>query len=938
MLFFLRFQTQLRRTRPVLYKSIENSITQAIKTSGGIPGFERRYITASFDEKAIGFWIDILTVVETIGKTMEEAVSGLYGYIAVLGRNPEDETMQHLRLVSSGEGGIWCDPQVQKALSVYSSFESPLAGEKINPVIAGYARLKDIHAFSGVGEGGEGRTGNFFPYRERIQRALQQGENRNALLVGPRFIGKREGLRRYCASLLGEIPPLAVTFGAGGGGVSCFADALTQPVRSLLALHTGKEVMEELDALGDLIARDRFRSQYSDYLLFKVNRFLHLLCETYVAAVKLARLTPILILENIHEAEAEAVQAFTGWYKAVSGKPGFLVYGTCADVFQPDPAEISSPGGTRLVPEPWSRIFPRVLQFPSDDFVPPPPPDLSADLCEIAYTFALFRRYFPPAQFPALFKEAGINPHVAARTLDFFFREGLVDFRGDPLFRIVHFIPWAEGILGERKDYIRSIVLECILVWVAERRFNPCFNALKVLADLGGRGSDALVLDSLMGDIVNGTYRGIDEVINTGVFGTLVGESRASHLRYIAAAGKALLHGTEEDIRGAFRVAPPESEAFPLYKARILIGATGYYLSVQDGASALKSVKEAMMLSQTLEQGKGLVQVYRLFSLVNVSQQRLGDALEYFTFAIERAELTGTQDELALAAYYAAGTYFLFGNISKAERIALQAEAAAIASGRTEWADRARFLLGRLRFETGRYQDALDIFEDLESRCPPYSNRALVCSAWIFRTEVFLNRPNPRVPNVMNHDARLFAVEAAYLSGNYRETVTLADALVTVLPEGNFLFVEQPDWRSGFSQCELLIFSPRNFLSRILSTYRALALCRVKPPGSFVKRQEKLEGGSEARSEAYDCLRRILREEGMPQADPNDAFYYYAYYCVLEETGAVEVDMNTAVSLAFKRLQSRASRIDDSETKRSFLSLNYWNKALGQAAKQHKLI
>jgi tetratricopeptide (TPR) repeat protein len=459
---------------------------------------------------------------------------------------------------------------------------------------------------------------------------------------------------------------------------------------------------------------------------------------------------------------------------------------------------------------------------------------------------------------------------------------------------------------------------------------------------LGGRGSDALILDSLIGDIVNGTYRGIDEVINTGAFETLAGESRASHLRYIAAAGKALLHGTEEDICGAFLAPPPESGAFPLYKARILIGATGYYLSVQDGVSALKSVKEAMMLSQTLEQGKGLAQVYRLFSLVNVSQQRLDDALEYFTFAIERAELTGAQDELALAAYYAAGTHFLFGNISKAERIALRSEAAAVASGRTEWADRARFLLGRLHFEIGRYQDALNIFEDLESRRPASSDRAMVCSAWIFRTEVFLNRPNPRVPSAMNYDARLFAVEAAYLTGNYQETVTradaLADALVSVLPEGNFLFVEQPDWRSGFSQCELLLFSLRNFFSRLLSTYRALALCRVKPPGSLVKGQRKSEAGSEVKSEAHDFLRRILREEGMSQTDPNDAFYYYAHYCVLQETGAVEVDMNTAVSLAFKRLQSRASRIDDLETKRSFLSLNYWNKALGQAAKQHKLI
>jgi hypothetical protein len=48
--------------------------------------------------------------------------------------------------------------------------------------------------------------------------------------------------------------------------------------------------------------------------------------------------------------------------------------------------------------------------------------------------------------------------------------------------------------------------------------------------------------------------------------------------------------------------------------------------------------------------------------------------------------------------------------------------------------------------------------------------------------------------------------------------------------------------------------------------------------------------------------------------------------------------MNTAVSMAFKRLQRRASRIDDPETRRDFLNLNYWNKALSIVAKEYKLI
>jgi tetratricopeptide (TPR) repeat protein len=335
-----------------------------------------------------------------------------------------------------------------------------------------------------------------------------------------------------------------------------------------------------------------------------------------------------------------------------------------------------------------------------------------------------------------------------------------------------------------------------------------------------------------------------------------------------------------------------------------------------------------MMLSQNQQQPRELAQAFRLFSLANLSKHRIGDAIDYCTFAIENAEQGDNSAELGVTAYYAAGTHFLFGNISKAERLARQGEEAAVASGRLEWAARSLFFRGRLRFETGCYKDALEIFTSLLDSPEITRSEAAsaVLQAWIYRCDVFLRSFSPRKPQGMNKDALLFEVEAAYLTGDYQNAVKLADALLAALPEGGFLFIEQPDWRSGFSQCELLLFSHRDLLTRLLSTYRALALCRL---GRF---------NDTLREQAQDSMRRIIREEGRPDTDPNTPFYFYAYYCVLQESGAVEVDMNTAVSMAFKRLQSRASCIDDTETKRSFLSLNHWNSALGQAAKRHKLI
>jgi hypothetical protein len=153
--------------------------------------------------------------------------------------------------------------------------------------------------------------------------------------------------------------------------------------------------------------------------------------------------------------------------------------------------------------------------------------------------------------------------------------------------------------------------------------------------------------------------------------------------------------------------------------------------------------------------------------------------------------------------------------------------------------------------------------------------------------------------------------------------VELADRLLPDLPDREYLFTEQPDWHSGFSQGELLFFSSREFRAPLISSYRAMALCCLDEAGQ---------------TEARSSIEEIIKDERYFEMDPNGAFYFFAHYRVLGKTGAPLVDMDTAVSMAFKRLQRRASRIDDIEVNRAFLTRHYWNGALSRAAREHKLI
>jgi hypothetical protein len=916
LLFSLRFQTQLRRTRPELADAVEKSIAAAVAASGGRISSEHRRIIAAFDEGTIGFWFNILIVLEAVLGVLEKHSIELYGHIGVLTRNePGDDERNLLQVLPLGGTGFWCDRTARTALSSYVVFDPPV---ETRPATAGYFRINTFKSL------GELSPGVIYPCREQIELLLSQEAPRNSVLLGPEFIGKRDGLRRYCAGLLGKAPPLVIRFGSGGSGLGCFVDALDAPIRDFTADTLRPETRLELDALAPHILQERLRTRYSRYLLNRGRRFLTLLLEAYAAAAERRGIRPLLILENLQDAGGPAAALFMEVWSGLQGSRGesFLVYGTCTA-----PAFSAGEGGL----ENWKGLFSRVIRLSPGGASPPCTPKLSEDLWEILYAFFLLRRYFPGSRFPQLFVEEGRHPRIVSRVLDMLMPLGIVDFPEDPQPRIPAFTEAVNAVRGLRRERVFSFVRNRLLSWVYSERYRPTFNLLKALAELEGSCSDSLVRDALSGDIITGTYQGIEEAIREGSFSAVVGESRLAALRYMFCTQKVLVHGQEDEIREVFSTPVPDTTAFPDYRVQIFANQAAYYFGIRNTGATLEAVKECMMMCQRQKERKGLAQAYRLFSLVNLSRRQLGDAIEYALFAMEKAEGPERFEELAMTAYYAAGIHFLFGNISYAEQLSRQAEEAALASGRLEWAERARFLTGRFLFESGRCREGLEVFEQLRAGYSSSSNMVKTLEAWIYRSDIFLRRPNIRKPAEMNGDALLFEIEAMYLAGKCDLAVKLADKLLTGLPEGGFVFTEQPDWHSGFSQCELLLFPQREFLTRIITAYRSLALCRGA--------KDKPGGPDEAvRKQALEGIRRIIRDDRRPGSDPNDAFYFYAYYCVLQESGAAEVDMNTAVSMAFKLLQSRASRIDDPEVRQSFLFDHPWNSALGSAAKRHRLI
>ncbi|MDR1985440.1 MAG: hypothetical protein LBP88_00520 [Treponema sp.] len=960
-LFFLRFRTQLRRTRPRLTFQLEKAVIEAFESSGGKVEHKHRIITGYFNKHALGIWLTIITLLEKIIALLDKADAELYGYSLVVSENLEDYELgwigSNLAALLGGTR-IWCALSVQPFLSPYVDFEAPPAKPRKRanqdrpgalPVcfITGYVQIKRLGP---PAEPGPARvpeaphTQSSFPVRDKILHIIRYGAATNVVLVGPAFMGKREGLYRFCAETLGDIPPLILRFGLRKS-VGYLADILSPPIRAFLEGPVAADLLDELDGLQRILFYERLMDEYSRYLLQKGSLFFKKTASAYIAAVQYRNRIPILILEDIHNADDTMTQLVIDACKSLGDTPELHIYGTYSYEMPDAPAPDAAPAfpkesrnmekiNQRL--RCWEAVFPKTLRFPQEYYAPRKNPEMPQDLWEVAYAADLLKPYFPGALFPQLFEEEESTAAMALRAFAMLSSRGVLDVIEDPAPRIPHFTRLAEAWLGERKEHIRGFVRNRLLAWVLQGKLRACFGMLEILAALDGQGEDGLVLNAIYGDVITGAYQGIEQAIKENRFEAVVGPDKGPTLFYIFTTLKALRHGDEAEIQEAFIRPVPPAITFSGHKIHILVNLTCYYLGFKNLDTALEVVKEALLIGQ--QQREGITQVYRLFSLVDLIRRQMDDAIDYIAFSVENAERLEQFDALAVSAYYAAVIQFLFGNLSWAEQLARKAEQAALHSGQPEWKDRIRFFRGKLHFEIGYYQDALHIFTSLQDNPAGFVSpeQDHILAAWIYRTKVYLGERNQKpvsfepwqdpgleVPSAAG-DAFLFAVEASYITGDYQRTIRLTETIPLHSPS-SFLYTERPDWRSGFSQCELLLIDPQDFWERMLLTYRGLALCRIPSP----------EADPE---QVLTRIQHFIRNDILPDQDIHDIFYFYAYYRMLKESAASDIDLKTAVSMAFKRLHHRANRIEDLETRRVFLNLHYWNKALHTVAKEHKLL
>ena len=931
LLFFLKFKSQLRRTRPDIVRLIDESLIRTINDAGGKITGDRLIISAVFNEDTIGFWLDMYILIENLDKNIK-SFPELFGYSLVLcSENPA--TPELLCRFLANHSGVFINEKIAKNLAPYANFLKPsewLSEVKIRKYgCSFFLKINDLKVFKS--ENSDDLNTDF------IIEKIEAEKGRNILVIGKSNLPLRSGLVKYCNSINDNFPALTVCFETAG--IGALVDIWSLNIRSLGAVET--EEAEGIDSLWEFLFHERVRDEVSEYVGRCVKRFLRLVIDYYVKAAKVKVQIPVIAFESIHMAESKPMKLLLEVLSEyiTEDKLALLILGTAEECLSKE----------RL--HDWENIFAKIIKIEGIN-QNVTIPRLSADLWEIVYAISLFNRYFSPELFLRLFEEEEKNPIMITKGLSILNSLGLIDSIREPRLINRQYAEYAVKALstsqgaasfgfeidvtpGNNKvERVKAIVCNRLISWAVKRNLNPCFRQLSIIASLGGvkQIDDMLLLKALTSDIVNKTLSSIESAIRNGQFEEIL-NVKAALIRHIYKTSKALNSGIFSEIEKAFNDIKTESftsefDAYPVLNAQIIVNFCCYYLCMHDEKEAVNKAKEAILLGQN-KNSYCLPQSYRLFALVCLSKQRINETVEYLGFALAAAEKIGNYHELAISAYYAAAVQFLFGDIYNAANLARKSVEQSLTAGHPDWADRSRFLEGRLEFELGHYVKALEIFTALRDHAygSMTKEKEKMISAWIYRAKIYTNNIDADFVKPDNIDADLFEIEEAYLSGNFKKALSLSISVKNPFKDEIYLFTEKADWHSGFAQCEHLYFTPGEIQSRIISVFHYLSLCKISTANDEEKNEEAVEG-----------IQKILRDEKLCEIDPLDSFYFYSKYKILEQTGAHSVDLSTAVSMAFKRLQRRAGRIEDIETRRQYLNGSIWNRELSLAAKEFMLI
>ncbi len=413
---------------------------------------------------------------------------------------------------------------------------------------------------------------------------------------------------------------------------------------------------------------------------------------------------------------------------------------------------------------------------------------------------------------------------------------------------------------------------------------------------------------------------------NTAVCACLQGVLIAGRLRH------SLLQGNTQEAERASVAADRLSEDAVCREisADLLVQKSRHAFVAGQLKETVVTLKRATMLHQEVDDRVGLARANLDFGAVLLAQEDLLGAREYFLIGTQEAADSGDSFEQVRAVYLMLVADFVFGNLTQALARAESLADRACALGMREMQLFAQFAQGRVAFELGRYDEAVDCFSRGRARARLYglSQPRVVLERWLARGLLYDGRLKRGMELLRDrsHDAEsaLFLAEGHLFLGEHRDGISeLERGLGMSRPVP--ATAEGVSWTNGFASLEDRAIGVTTGIPVLDHQMMALR-------GYLLAESGRVADGVEE-------MHRLTRELGASEIDPYNRVYFYLYSMILPDSGDLSVeDGATVLGKAVRYIQQRTSRMDAYTHKTDFLRRNYWNTRLMHHAQAHNLV
>lgn len=880
MFFSFRYYSQLFRIKPIMVQEVYGLLKGFTKQGKGVIVREGKFFCSHIDDTQFGVYLELSTCIEQLKNLLDSYKNQHFGYTLIL--SSQESIVDNNALLSKlihyypYQGSIWCNPEIKEHLSYFFDIEEE-----------GYEGR--FFALKELKKQGEKNTIFLLPEEEEsLQKFFQKPEkctifiNQNAIFLShliSTFIQKQKENSIHCIRL-----PFGIT--------SCGIGRLFLSLEQYL-------LEEEKKKLSYLMPQ-WYRSFVSKALLELSIEVFQRVFQRLTEKIEIEEGKLYLFLENIHLASPQIFPFLVSLIEKLQQHPQVHIIGTSTtkhhllflQPLNPQCITIQKNRGTEKN---------RTLTS-------------SSDILMYWYLVYVLKDFFPPSLCQDIIQKTTIlSEQTIENTLFHLVQEGFLFSKEVPYAPEELLMPLILKDLEKEKTKLQTSLTTILKNHISSGQILPSGTLLRKLLHFQIPIPQDLLIQSIIQDLYDEIEEELSFLKQEGHIDALLPEKDRYALEYIITTSTHLFSGNEHSIKSALSFPLPEQYPSSWYESFAYTNRALLELAFYKKEDALLHIKQALLEGQRRIPDFLLSRIYRVFALVELQHEHIQEALEYISFSIETAKNSSLLPERFRTFFYAAVISFLYGNYSRALYYLTQSKMLAEEAHLSEWLKTCIFLEGRIYFETGMYRQAYHTFSQIEE-----SEGA---ELWMYRTKTYLHNQT-NIGQIQKNEKGFFQIEAAFFKGLYEEVQAATEILEGAFQKESFLYTEQPDREQSFAHVEVLLAPRQHLMAKLTSGYTILA--------SYKAHQLDIKT---AISQMEEVLASCVSEFDGPFEMMNLSLYIE----LLKDSSPNLLDFDTALSKAFKRLQTRASRIDDYTLREAYLYQSYWNGRLMEAAKERKL-